>query len=451
MQSSSDSTKVSKDIDDQPDERKKSLVDTSGVPIFNSAKGRQHSYGSCDEAPDEHIARDDTSVVHKKRHQIGSEVLDFGESPAAWPNAITQRISKRTSQRAVSSFLPGGDAPSTPLSTGKRGFFRSLGSGARHNNSESLPPTSMGLVRGLSKRSTASKRGKTVLSLFGLDGSIAETHAVSGMELGVLTNRVGRPRANADASFQISPGSDSKSQLCACPKSSLELGAVRSRIVSCSRYLDEISRISANGAFMATSSNPSTESTIAADPSWVAGGQSKAQNLGNQSASLPVQEENPWQTCDLIKVDSKTTLKDLNMNTELTREVQPSMHVGLGSGEVADAAATATTPKDDCREDTHAMTVVQQSLSTAKPIASPSPKRTASLDSIKLKSTAKSRAQSRDRKPFIVPGLADIGPVAEASTLVWAASQAKRSVSKQRSQGKGLKKKDGGVLMIDEK
>lgn len=453
-------------MDNESDKGKVSLVDTLGVkrPILDSAKSRQHSYGSCDEAPIGHLTQDGTPLVHKKRHQIGSEVLDFGESPAAWPNAINQRIAKRTSQRAASSFLPGVDASSTPTSTGKRGFFRSLGSDARYGNSESLPPTSVGLIRALSKRSITSKRGKTALSLFGLDGSMADTPANSGTELGVLTNKVGRPRANADAAIQIPPGSNTKSQRCACPKPSLELDVVRSRIVSWSRYLDEISRIGANGAPMASSLTPDTELTPTIDPSCVVEAKCKARTPANQSAGLPMQEENPWQTCESTNTDSKTTSRDLNKIPELKRDIQPSMRVSLDIGEALPTNDTANISKQDvnavsiimalhdhCPEDTHAMTAVEQSHSTAKSTASPSPKRTTSNTSTRFNGTTKSRAQSRDRKPFVVPGLADIEQVAEASAVIRATPQAKRSVSKQRSQGKAMNKKDGGIITTCEK
>lgn len=445
MQPTSGTTKSKKDIDDESNGKKGYLIDSSGVPILSLSKSRQHSYGSCEEAPLGRFTESEAPVIHKKRHQIGSEVLDFGESPAAWTNAITQRASKRTSHRAASSFLPGIDGPSTPTSTGKRGFFRSLGSDTRYGNLEGLPPTSMGLIRALSKRSITSNKGKTILSLFGLDGSMAETHANPGTELGVLTNKAGRPRANADASFQIPPGSDAKSQLCACPRPSLEMDAVRSRIVSWSRYLDEISRIGANRASVASDPTPDDQLTAAVDLSLATGGEYKAQVIPNRSIRLPMQEENPWQICESTTADSRMTLGDSNNNPELTESIQPSTRVGLDLGEVsstpkvldtynqdAEAVPATTAPQDGFREDIHGTTTAEQPRPTAKPTTSPSPKRTTSNTSTKFRSTSKPRAQSRDRKPFLVPGLAETRQIPEASALVRGASRTKRVVSKQR-------------------
>jgi hypothetical protein len=265
-------------------------------------------------------------------------------------------------------------------------------------------------------------------------------------------------------SSQLPLSGDVDGQSCACPKPNLAVEVVGSRIVSWSRYFDEISRIGANGTSVASFSTPDAELTRTIDPIVATGGESKVHTLANGEFGVPIQEENPRQTCESSHVDSNANLKDLNKNTGVTGSVQPSTHIGLGSGEglqipglfetsgqEESAVPNTTASQVDCRDGTLGTKSVEQSSANPKTTDSPSPKRTKSNNGTKLCNTSKIGTQGKERKAFINPGLAGVSEVAENGAVSRANSQAKGLVSKQRSHGRVLNKKDGSIVMTGEK
>lgn len=159
-------------------------------------------------------------------------------------------------------------------------------------------------VRGASKRASTTNVPKTVFALFGQDDPSPKEQTDSGMELTDLTNRMGRPRANADASSQIPPGGDAKEQACACPKLYLEPDVTKSRNVSWSRYLDEISRIGANGASNVVSMPSLCEarnfSMQTDQPTVTNENQSVDAHAVQEPVVQPREDENPWRSDEAL-------------------------------------------------------------------------------------------------------------------------------------------------------
>lgn len=238
-----------KDGTNETDDRKKSPMASIGTPMLAAGQERQRSYGSCDNTRAD--AQGDPLNNHTKRHKIGSEVLDFGEPSDIWQGNTTQKLSKKSSQKKGSSALPIPDLShilqSSAEHTSKQGSVISFSRDINEQATNSITQVSSVSNARLPKRSDTLKKVKSVFSLFGLDGVTPQDQDLPGTELSILVNQTGRPRANATASRQLPFGSNIRSQSCACPKLNLESEATKSRAVSWSRYLDEISRIGANG------------------------------------------------------------------------------------------------------------------------------------------------------------------------------------------------------------
>lgn len=295
----SDLAEATKDSVDELDKRQQSLIDRSAIPILSADRGRQQSYGSCENAQAD-ASQNTPQANRNKRHQIGSEVLDFGEPPAIWQGTTTQRLSKKSSHRTPTSLLPVldgmHDTQAVVRSASKRGFFTPFGKDV-HN----AEPESMGQV--LPKRADSVKKVKAVFTLFGLDGTMRQDYDTSGTELGVLLNKTGRPRANAIASSQLPPSSSNRSQSCACPQINLQEEATKSRTVSWSRYLDEISRIGANGASDATLRN--TTNAVHNDYQPVLCTKPSKTCISNKSESNTVAIKSPTGKADILPMETR--------------------------------------------------------------------------------------------------------------------------------------------------
>lgn len=233
-----------------------SAADKSKVPILPHA--RQASYGSCDGANDRAAGQAHTAPAgHPVRHQIGSEVLDFGEWPAQWPGLANHKPVKKPSKSGL-SWLGLSDALSRK-STLKRVSSALTPS---HTASRKAPPDpsipqhlderlktrTMAETRAASRVTRAvSNKSKSVFSLFGLNRSQKEQSQL-GTELGDLTNTTGRPRANAISAAPDDLHTVEDEDLPSVSAWSNE-GSDRPRQLSLTNYLEEISRIGANSGW----------------------------------------------------------------------------------------------------------------------------------------------------------------------------------------------------------
>lgn len=122
---------------DGSDKKRESLIDGAGFPVLGPHRTRQPSYGSCETDRCQNVEQKELHPGPEHRHKIGSEVLDFGESPAIWPGMITQRLSKTPSHRTISSLFPCFDAPdkfqSIPDFPCKKSFLKICGGEARNS------------------------------------------------------------------------------------------------------------------------------------------------------------------------------------------------------------------------------------------------------------------------------------------------------------------------------
>lgn len=227
--------------------------------------GRTPSYGSCDGAADsEAPARRYNGRPQMFRYQIGSEVFDFGESPVVWPGPLRNRLYKIPSKKAFSwlgfsdvhnqseATLPRpygkqsqqpalsirGDTVNCPVAN--REETASMASNAfmpRSNVPADITP-----AKGPNK-----VQGRTVFSLFGLDRNqtkAADT-TIPSREAEILAKS---PRAQTATvrSPKPRPFENQDEPMPHLPAWVQTEDGPRS--ISLSTYLDEISKVGANGA-----------------------------------------------------------------------------------------------------------------------------------------------------------------------------------------------------------
>ena len=77
-----------------------SALNTQGIPIL--AHNRGTSYGSCDEDAPEDSTQNWNQRRHLVKHQIGSDVFDFGDSPLMWPGPLSERLVKKRPSKVSS-------------------------------------------------------------------------------------------------------------------------------------------------------------------------------------------------------------------------------------------------------------------------------------------------------------------------------------------------------------
>lgn len=249
-----------------PQGRRSNAEDGQDTPILSHTSAA--SYGSCDEADRESLSKKDPGGSHHPpRHQIGSDVLDFGESSIMWPGPPNHTLPKRPSKKGLSwfgvseAFTNRSEATlhcngtHSPAAVSANRIKSPIHSKVRQfsNPPKVSAAPRVKAIDGIEakpkrheQRSTTSK-GRTVFSLFGLDGSQAMLRVEPDTELDDLTNTMGRPRANAWSAVQPQSDAVKDDDL---QSISVLPGAVSDmhRQLSLSRYLDEISRIGANGS-----------------------------------------------------------------------------------------------------------------------------------------------------------------------------------------------------------
>lgn len=74
-----------------------STLDSSGMPVLPPV--RINSYGSCEEQVQGTKPKPKSRKPHFFRHQIGSDVLDFGESPLFLSDPTSCRLMKKPSKK----------------------------------------------------------------------------------------------------------------------------------------------------------------------------------------------------------------------------------------------------------------------------------------------------------------------------------------------------------------
>ncbi|KAK5955513.1 hypothetical protein OHC33_003153 [Knufia fluminis] len=212
-----------------------------GTPILPNT--RMPSYGSCDEDKAGSVAKDEPGRGHPLRHQIGSDVLDFGDSPLIWPGPLTRRLLDKK-RRMMLSWLGSSKACSSSRSTVKRKDSISAPDTASRVQPP-IPSIPHHIINRFETKlggdgpTPLTTKGKTVFSLFGLDAAQAEASANIDTELEDLTNKPARPRANA---ISVPNG---RSELL---KQVTQTAAPdKPRCLSITKYLEEISKIGANG------------------------------------------------------------------------------------------------------------------------------------------------------------------------------------------------------------
>lgn len=233
---------------------RESALSNQGMPIL--AHNRRTSYGSCDDNTREVSAKKQDSRHQPRRHQIGSDVLDFGESALMWLGSLRQRLLKKKPNKISSSLgfsepFTGREVALTrednisPPDTANRRFPR-IPSIPRHavDYIETTP-------LGDDDHQPINKR-RTVFSLFDLSASQAEG---PDTELEDLTNKSARPRANTVSI----PNARTK----LLKQATVDKAYDKPRCLSVSKYLEEISKLGANGA----SESKELSESIEAEPS----------------------------------------------------------------------------------------------------------------------------------------------------------------------------------------
>lgn len=199
------------------------------------------------------------------RYQIGSEVLDFGESPVAWPGPLKSKLYKIPSKRAL-SWLGFSDAynqsEATPSPThqksgpqpmtSKRG--ETFDASPIMHKAEALTSTHLAsrarndLVADIEHIKGNNKTaGRSVFSLFGIDRTL-DSAQDENTPLRDIASTFDQLRINAEA-MRVAQIESCKQEV----GSSQDLPAwIQTkdgpRSISLSKYLDEISKVGANGA-----------------------------------------------------------------------------------------------------------------------------------------------------------------------------------------------------------
>ena len=229
----SDQDKDEEDASNITMTRKPSIIDNQGMPIL--AHSRTASYGSCGNVTPVVSAPSKNDHGHSRRHQISSDVLDFAESALMWPGQLGQ--TSESNPNKISSRLGFSGSCNKSEATPKSKSTSVLPTNARTltmPRTGGTPHPSIGLVKTRSlteNRSNPANKGRTVLSLFGLNALRLPT---GDTELDDFTNKPGRPRANA-----VSLPNERTDLLM---EDSICEGRDQ-RSLSISRYLKEISQI----------------------------------------------------------------------------------------------------------------------------------------------------------------------------------------------------------------
>lgn len=239
---------------------------SQGMPIL--AHNRGASYGSCDNSDTREVcAKKQDDPHHPSKHPIDSDVLDFGEHALMWLGSLSQRLLKKKPNK-ISSWLGFSELSDRPAAAfGRKNSvsrpgtvnpsFPCIPSMPRHTV-ECIRTTRPGDVE---DKSISNRR--SVFSLFGLDASQAECR---GMELEDLTHESARPRAN-----MVSTPTEGMNQ---SKQATMNEAHDKPRCFSISKYLEEISKIGANGAFGSTElsepieagSSPATTNALVTKP-----------------------------------------------------------------------------------------------------------------------------------------------------------------------------------------
>lgn len=225
--------------------------------------GRTPSYGSCNDEPQtgaptqKHIGQ-----AQMFRYQIGSKVFDFGESPLFWPGPLKNRLHKIPSKK-VFSWLGFSDAhnqseatlpvmlknlPPQPVPS-MYGDIVYAGTPPKQETANSasraFKDRGNSLANNTRGNGTRKVAGRSVFSLFGFDRNQIKTQNANG-RLKDVTNAVGQPQAHAAIVYdaQLEPHKlDDETHLPAWIQT--EDGP---RSISLTKYLEEISKVGANGA-----------------------------------------------------------------------------------------------------------------------------------------------------------------------------------------------------------
>lgn len=217
---------------------------SQGMPIL--AHNRGTSYGSCDNSDTREVsAKKQDGRHHPSKHRINSDILDFGEHALLWLGSFSQRLLKKKPSK-ISSWLGFSELSDRPAAAFERKdsvsrpdtvsrSFPCISSMPRHDV-ERIRTTRLG---GVEDKSISNRR--TVFSLFGLDVSQAECR---GMELEDLTHESARPPAS-----MVSSPTEGMNQL---KQATIDEAHDKPRCLSITKYLEEISKIGANGAFGST-------------------------------------------------------------------------------------------------------------------------------------------------------------------------------------------------------
>jgi len=226
-----------------PRAERKSASNNQGTPILTLNRGT--SYGSCDDNTHEVSAKQQDGRHHPRRHQIGSDLLDFGESALMWLASLCQRLLKKRANK-TSSWLDFHE-----LTTGPEVALKCKDNISPLNTANRRCPSVLSITRhtvdctrttplGDEETEPINKR-RTIFSLFDLDFSRA---VGQDTELEDLTNKLATPRANT-----VSIPNGRRSLL---KQATVDEAYDKPRCLSVSRYLEEISKIGANGASQST-------------------------------------------------------------------------------------------------------------------------------------------------------------------------------------------------------
>lgn len=274
-------------------------ADAGRVPAVDGATGpilanrRVASYGSCEETVSDDPPRTKSNRVGL-RHQIGSEVFDFGDS-SIWPGPVGSKPPKRPSKKAV-SWLRFSDTCNKSEGTLQRRSSLFASTDVDCNVSFHVAA-----VPGENKPPKGDEKSKvnTVFTLFGLDNTRKKEADTDQIELSDLGSNSTRPRANAISA------PNPKAEECR-NGSAHDLPAwiqtdEGPRKVSLNKYLDEIAKIGANGSQRASHPQTSQPVLLRHQPSPSAFQTPKARVLNkakgkeNEAASLvdKMQAEHP--------------------------------------------------------------------------------------------------------------------------------------------------------------
>ena len=235
----------------------KSQVD--GLTDAILGRSRTPSYGSCDDRTE--VGQVPKGKVRGKvsRYQIGSEVLDFGESPVVWPSQTPGKLQHKPS-RTLFSWLKFSDAhnnseviftqPSSNLPpTTSTATVNHINDGAAQVStapfSEQVTETASiaspltNLINRAALSKTPNSAARSVFSLFGIDRESAPVAHERSLEL----QKIKTEQKTLDLSIYHNHQIENRtSDLPAWIQT--EQGP---RQISLSKYLDEISKIGANG------------------------------------------------------------------------------------------------------------------------------------------------------------------------------------------------------------